>query len=192
MTDKAVHKAVLDQLGSDQMHQLASELGTNDRTVRILVDETVSSLSGTLADEAQTPQGAHEVAQAFNEVPYDGSAVPVNVRPLSGVSAFAGSGALKSGVAGAVLARVAMPVARTVAKRTGLPVTQVEKALRILLPLAMTALSQAAKRKNVKASGLSEYLTAEQQQARPSSGLLATLTRLLNGGKPAAQDRDAA
>ncbi|MQY16486.1 hypothetical protein SRB5_66850 [Streptomyces sp. RB5] len=198
MSNKAVHKAVLDQLGSEQVTRLAEELGTSDHTVKKLVDETIASLSGTLAEEARTPQGARHVAEAFNEVPADGSAVPVDVSPLTGPApgtpgtqmpagarGFMGAGMLGSSIVGSLLARVTLPVARTVAARTGLPVAQVSNAMKIVLPLAITALSQLAKKKNVKASGLSDYLDAEQRQTRQPSGLLGSLSRLFGGGNTA-------
>jgi hypothetical protein len=146
MRDKSVRKSVLEELGPEQLRRLAGMLGTSERTTERVVDETVASLSGTLADSAKSPQGADELARAFV------------------------TGGFKGGVMVSVLARVSMPVARMVASRTGLPVTQVAKAMKILIPLVMAALSRRAKKRNVRAGELSGMLASEQENARPDEG----------------------
>ncbi|NGN70012.1 DUF937 domain-containing protein [Streptomyces sp. A7024] len=182
MRANSLQKAILQELGPDQMHELATELGTTDRAAKKLVGTAVESLTGTLADEASSPEGAREVAQAFSEAP--DPAGQANARPLTGVAQFAGGGmgGIKGGILASVLGRVTLPVAKAVSARTGLPVTQVNNAMRVILPIAMTVLSQVAKKKNVSASGLSDMLSEEQQHTQESGGLMGMLGKILGGG----------
>lgn len=182
MRDTALQKTVLNDLGDDGLHQLADELGTSDREAKKLVRETLASLTGTLAEDAKSQQGAKQLTEALNEAPTPtaGSVGPsTGGTPLKGVMAFAGGSALSGGIMGSVLGKVTMPVAKAVSARTGLPVAQVSKAMRILLPIAMTAISQLAKKKKVRASGLHDMLEHEQKAAQSPGGLLGTVGNLL-------------
>ncbi|MEV2251405.1 hypothetical protein AB0I94_12640 [Streptomyces sp. NPDC050147] len=61
--------------------------------------------------------------------------------------AFGGLGGLAAGgVATGVLARVSRPVAKAVAKKTGLPVTTVASGIKLLIPVVITVLTKRARR----------------------------------------------
>ncbi|WBB59215.1 DUF937 domain-containing protein [Streptomyces sp. WMMC500] len=187
MRDKPLHKAVLDDLGPEQLHQVADELGTGSRGAKRVVGETVAALTGSLAEEAASPHGAHEVEQALDEAQ---EAVPAGpgVRRVKGSPALAGAvpfsgGALGGGMLATIVGRTSMPVARAVSQRTGIPMAQVSRALKILTPIAMAAVSRAAQNREVRADGLAEMLTAERQATRRPGGALGALARLFGGGQ---------
>ncbi|GGV32281.1 hypothetical protein GCM10010277_16640 [Streptomyces longisporoflavus] len=64
--------------------------------------------------------------------------------------AFGGLGGLgglaAGGVASGVLAKVSRPVARAVAKKTGLPVTAVARGVELLIPVVLTVVTKRARR----------------------------------------------
>ncbi|WP_407565052.1 DUF937 domain-containing protein [Streptomyces sp. 184] len=188
MKDKPIHKAVLDDLGPGQLHQVADELGTGSRGAKRVVGETVAALTGSLAEEAATPHGAHEVEQALDEAQGAAPAgAGVAARPakgsaLVGAVPFAGS-ALGGGMLATIVGRTSMPVARAVSQRTGIPMAQVSRALKILTPVAMHAVSRAAQNREIRADGLSEMLTEEQRATRKPGGALGALARLFGGGQ---------
>ncbi|MEO3763294.1 DUF937 domain-containing protein [Streptomyces sp. B8F3] len=189
MKDKPIHKAVLDDLGTEQLHQVATELGTGNRGAKRVVGETVAALTGSLAEEAATPHGAHEVEQALDEA--QGAALAgtaAATRQARGAAALTGAGtfagnALGCGMLATIVGRTSMPVARAVSQRTGIPMAQVSRALKILTPVAMAAVSRAAQNRNVRAGGLSEMLAEEQQATRKPGGALGALARLFGGGQ---------
>lgn len=189
MRDKPIHKAVLDDLGPEQLHQVAAELGTGNRGAKRIVGETVAALTGSLAEEASSPHGAHEVEQALDEAQGAAPAgAAAGVRPVKSTSALAGvvpfaSGALGGGMLATIIGRTSMPVARAVSQRTGIPMAQVSRAMKILTPIAMTAVSRTARNRRVRAEGLSEMLTEEEHATRKPGGPLGALARLLGGGQ---------
>lgn len=189
MRDKPVHKAVLDDLGPEQLHQVADALGTGSRGARRVVGETVAALTGSLAEEASSPHGAHEVEQALDEVQGAAPAgAAAGARPVKGSSGLVGAapfagGALGCGMLATIVGRTSMPVARAVSQRTGIPMAQVSRALKILTPVAMAAVSRAARNRDVRADGLAEMLTDEQQATRRPGGTLGALARLFGAGQ---------
>lgn len=189
MRDKPIHKAVLDDLGPERLHQVATELGTGNRGAKRVVGETVAALTGSLAQEASSAHGAHEVEQALDEAQGAAPAgAGVGVRPVKGTSALAGAmpyagGGLGGGMLATIIGRTSMPVARAVSQRTGIPMAQVSRALKILTPIAMTAVSRTAKNRRIEAEGLSTMLAEEQQASRTPGGPLGALARLFGGGQ---------
>ncbi|MFW6693598.1 DUF937 domain-containing protein [Streptomyces sp. MAR4 CNX-425] len=187
MRDKPIHKAVLDDLGPERLHQVADELGTGNRGAKRVVGETVAALTGSLAEEAASAHGAHEVEQALDEA-QEAAPAGAGVRPVKGASALAGArpfagGGLGGGMLATIIGRTSMPVARAVSQRTGIPMAQVSRALKILTPVAMAAVSRTAKNRRVEAEGLSGMLAEEQRATRRPGGALGALARLFGGGQ---------
>ncbi|GAA2136604.1 DUF937 domain-containing protein [Streptomyces synnematoformans] len=189
MRGKPVHKAVLDDLGPEQLHQVADELGTGSRGAKRVVGETVAALTGSLAQEASTTHGAHEVEQALDEAR---GAAPAGAGAAAGpakdTSALVGAvpftgGAPGGGMLATIIGRTSMPVARAVSQRTDIPMAQVSRALKILTPVVMTAVSRTAKNRKVQAEGLSEMLAQERRADRRSGGPLVALARRFGGGR---------
>ncbi|MFF7726768.1 DUF937 domain-containing protein [Streptomyces sp. NPDC008001] len=125
MGDEALQKDVLDELGEDRVQELAGELGTGTDGATRMVRETVAALPDELTREnGAAPAGA------------------------AGLGGFGGLGqGLGGGLMSGVLGRITKPVAETVAKRTGLPVAQVTRALELLLPVVMTTIAKRRGRK---------------------------------------------
>lgn len=149
MTDSSFQDDVLTELGDDRLQEIAGLLGTDATGAQELVGSSVAELSGELRQAAAEPASADEVRAAVDEVT---SAEP----PLQGVAAFGGLAA--GGLMAGVLAKLARPAASAVAKRTGLPPATVNRAVDILVPVIVAALTKRAASKKGGGSGLGDLL----------------------------------
>lgn len=148
MTDSSSFQdEVLDELGDDRLQEIAGLLGTDAAGAQELVGGSVTELSGELRRAAAEPSSADEVRAAVDEV---ASAEP----PLQGVATLGGLAA--GGLMAGVLAKLARPAANAVAKRTGLPPATVNRAVDILVPVIVAALTKRAAAK--KGGGLGDLL----------------------------------
>ncbi|WP_030563459.1 DUF937 domain-containing protein [Streptomyces aureocirculatus] len=130
---------VLSELGDDRLREIADVIGTDPAGAQDVVGTTVSTLSGSLRDKAETadPVEADEVRQAFAEE-----------APLQGVATLGGGlgGLLGGGVMAGMLSRLSRPVASAVAKKTGLPAATVVRVVELLIPVVLTVLTKRAQR----------------------------------------------
>ncbi|QES06209.1 DUF937 domain-containing protein [Streptomyces venezuelae] len=148
---------VLNELGDDRLQEIAGLLGTDAAGARDVVSGSVAQLSGELRQAAAEPSSADEVHAAFAEV---ASAEP----PLQGVAGFGGLAA--GGLMAGVLGRLARPAANAIAKRTGIPAATVTRAVDILIPVVLAALTKraAAKKTGGKAAdGLGDLLGGDRR-----------------------------
>ncbi|QLE75371.1 hypothetical protein FGW37_30685 [Streptomyces rectiverticillatus] len=125
MGDEALQQDVLDELGEDRIQELAGELGTDADGATRMVRETVAALPEELTRQE--------------------SAAPAGAAGPGGLGGLGGG--LGGGLMSGVLGKITGPVAETVAKRTGLPVAQVTRALELLLPVVMTTIAKRRGRK---------------------------------------------
>ncbi|RII19605.1 hypothetical protein DSC45_06295 [Streptomyces sp. YIM 130001] len=139
---------VLQELGDDRLGEIAEVLGTDRGGAEDVVRTTVSALSGGLQEKAAgPPEEADEVRQALDET----AETPESAEPpLQGVSTLGGfggglGGLLGGGMMAGVLAKVSKPVATAVAKRTGLPVPAVTRAIELMIPVVLAVLSKRTK-----------------------------------------------
>ncbi|MFC9389460.1 DUF937 domain-containing protein [Streptomyces venezuelae] len=148
---------VLNELGDDRLQEIAGLLGTDAAGARDVVSGSVAQLSGELREAAAEPSSADEVHAAFAEV---ASAEP----PLQGVAGFGGLAA--GGLMAGVLGKLARPAANAIAKRTGIPAATVTRAVDILIPVVLAALTKraAAKKTGGKAAdGLGDLLGGDRR-----------------------------
>ncbi|MDV9188647.1 DUF937 domain-containing protein [Streptomyces sp. SR27] len=147
MSDGSFQDDVLSELGDDRLQEIAGLVGTDVVGARELVGGSVAELSGELRQAAAEPGSADEVRAAVDEVT---STEP----PLQGVATLGGLAA--GGLMAGVLAKLAKPAANAVAKRTGLPPATVNRAVDILVPVVLAALTKRAAAK--KGGGLGNLL----------------------------------
>ncbi|WP_306324654.1 DUF937 domain-containing protein [Streptomyces venezuelae] len=147
---------VLSELGDDRLQEIAGLLGTDAAGARDVVAGSVAQLSGELRQAAAEPASADEVHAAVAEV---ASAEP----PLQGVAGIGGLAA--GGLMAGVLGKLARPAANAIAKRTGIPAATVTRAVDILIPVVLAALTKraAAKKTGGKtADGLGDLLGGDR------------------------------
>ncbi|MFJ2933932.1 DUF937 domain-containing protein [Streptomyces sp. NPDC087219] len=143
---------VLNELGDDRLQEIAGLLGTDPAGAQAVVGSSVAELSGELRQAAAEPASADEVRAAVDEVT---SAEPA----LQAVAGFGGlaTGGLMAGVLG----RLARPAANAIARKTGIPVATVTRAVDILVPVVLAVMTKrAATRKGAgsTADGLGDLL----------------------------------
>ncbi|CAM5271016.1 hypothetical protein SALBM135S_06593 [Streptomyces alboniger] len=163
---------VLDELGDDKLHEIAGLLGTDRAGAEDVVGTTVSALSGDLKDKAAA-DGPAEAEEARQAVAAGGDASAPGAPPR-GIAAFGGlgGGLAAGGMMSGVLAKMSRPVAKAVAKRTGLPAATVTRVIEMLIPVVLAVLSKRASRTKSTAG-----------TAKPSSGGLGGLLGRILGGR---------
>ncbi|MVO84603.1 hypothetical protein GPA10_07410 [Streptomyces sp. p1417] len=166
---------VLTELGDDRLREIADVLGTDPAGAQDVVGTTVSTLSGSLRDTAETadPAEADEVRQAFAEE-----------APLQGVATLGGGlgGLLGGGMMAGVLSRLSRPVANAVAKKTGLPVATVVRVVELLIPVVLTVLTKRAQRAKAPGAGGSGPGAPRAGGGPAGGGLGELLGQILGGG----------
>ncbi|MFG2145035.1 DUF937 domain-containing protein [Streptomyces sp. NPDC048696] len=120
--DSTFEQDVLNELGDDGLARLAQEIGTDPAGARAVVGSAASELAGELPPVPPAPEEP----------------------PLQGVATLGGLGMAGGGMVATVLAKATKPLAKTVAKKTGLPEPTVTRALELLIPVALTVLSKRA------------------------------------------------
>ncbi|MFJ3230805.1 DUF937 domain-containing protein [Streptomyces sp. NPDC086787] len=143
MSNESLQQDVLRTLGDDRLTEMAGTLGTDPSGVQSFVSSTLSALDGDLPADT-TDEVRRAVADSAAEEP-----------PLQGVAAFGGlGGGLGGGLAAGVFAKVARPLATAVARRTGLPEATVRRALDMLLPVVLAALTRRAAKTTTRGPGV--------------------------------------
>lgn len=146
MSDRPLKDEVLEELGDDRLREIAELLGTDAAEAQRVVGSSVASITGVLTDDAVTPGGTAELCQAMEQAANEPEPLPMAAMGFAGVTGGTGPEPGR-GVLAAVLARVAAPAARAVAKRTGLPVETVTAALQTLIPVMASVLARRAREK---------------------------------------------
>ncbi|MEU6342116.1 DUF937 domain-containing protein [Streptomyces sp. NPDC046977] len=146
MSDRPLKDEVLEELGEDRLREIAALLGTGADETRQVVGGSVASLTGVLTDDAVTPGGTAELCQAMEQAANATEPLPAAAAGFAGVQGGAQGGS-NNGALVAVLAKVAVPAARAVAKRTGLPEKAVAGALESIIPVVAAVLARRAREK---------------------------------------------
>ncbi|MFD0413924.1 DUF937 domain-containing protein [Streptomyces sp. NPDC127108] len=174
--DTSFEQDVLNELGDDRLQEIADVLGTDPAGAQAVVGQTVSTLSGTLQDKAQAadPEEAAEVRQAFTEE-----------APLQGVATLGGGlgGLLGGGIMAGMLGKLSRPVANAVAKKTGLPVATVTRAVELLIPVVLTVLTKRARKTGPGTTAPSPSGAAPKTGQGDGFDLGDLLGNILGGGK---------
>ncbi|MFE0625865.1 DUF937 domain-containing protein [Streptomyces sp. NPDC058864] len=146
MSDRPLKDEVLEELGDDRLREITELLGTDADEAQQVVGSAVASITGVLTDDAVTPGGTAELCQAMEQAANEPEPLPAAAVGFAGVQGGT-SAEPGRGVLAAVLAKVAAPAARAVAKRTGLPVETVTAALQTVIPVMAAVLARRAREK---------------------------------------------
>ncbi|MDX3234915.1 DUF937 domain-containing protein [Streptomyces sp. ME03-5709C] len=146
MSDRPLKDEVLEELGDDRLRKITELLGTDAAQAQRVVGGAVTSITGVLTDDAVTPGGTAELCQAMEQAANEPEPLPAAAAGFAGVQGGTGPEPGR-GVLAAVLAKVATPAARAVAKRTGLPVEAVRAALETVIPVMAAVLARRAREK---------------------------------------------
>ncbi|MEV5842426.1 DUF937 domain-containing protein [Streptomyces sp. NPDC051985] len=171
MTESSFQDDVLDGLGDRDLNEIAGLLGTDTGGAREAVAETAGAMISHLRQKAVADDDdAAEVREALSEV-----AEP----PLQGVATLGGG--LAGGLMAGLLTKMSRPVAQAVSKKTGIPAANVDRIIRVLIPVVMAVFAKRAAATKGAAPG-----SAPSSGAAPgagSGGLGELLEQILGGGK---------
>jgi len=168
-------KLVTDQLGGGGLSALAGLIGSDDQKTSSALTATLGVLTGALARNSEDDQGAAALDAALDK-DHDGGI-------LSDIGGFLSKAAAGPGlgILGHVLGSKQEPVAKEIAKDSGLDIGQVMTLMTAAAPLLMGVLGSKKKEEGLDAGGLAGLLAGEKKQVEQQSGL-GSLLGMLGGG----------
>lgn len=159
-------------LGGDGLKQIASNLGTDDKTTANAVSAALPLLIGALSKNAASAQGASSLDHAVAR-DHDGSI-------LNDIAGYLGKGQTAPGdaILRHILGGKRSNVESALSRTSGLDSASIGKLLSMLAPIVMGTLGRAKQQQNLDAGGLAGLLQGETtrvKQASSSKGLLSLL-----------------
>lgn len=169
-----------DNLGGQNMGQLASAIGADPSKTQTAVAAALPAILSAMNRNTNDTQGAQSLANALQR-DHDGSLLDNLGGFLSGAMS-GGKTTDGSGILGHILGGQTQAVEQGVAKASGLDMSQVAKLLPLLAPIVMAALGRRQRQANLDPTGLSGILGQESQRARQAApdGLLGALGGFLD------------
>ncbi|MCB2224822.1 MAG: DUF937 domain-containing protein [Actinobacteria bacterium] len=164
-------------LGGGGIASLAGLLGSDEQKTTSGLSSVLSVLTGALARNSEDEQGAAALDAAL-EKDHDGGI-------LDNIGGFLGNigGGSGAGILGHVLGDKQEPVAKEIAKDSGLDLGQVMTLMTAAAPLLMGVLGKKKKEEGLDAGGVAGMLAQEKQQVEQSGGFdLGSVLGLLTGG----------
>lgn len=150
------------QQGNEAVDQISENVGAEPSAVNTAIQAALPMILGSLANNAQTPQGAESLNSAL-ESDHDGSILD-NLGGLGGLI-FGGQQAAPpprqadaGGILGHILGSNQGPVVQEVSNRSGLQMGQVAQILMMLAPIVMGYLGRQKQEQGVGPDGLGGLL----------------------------------
>ena len=159
----AITQMITQQLAGNAVNTIAQRLGVSEATANGAVQIAVPLLVAALARNAAQPQGAQDLHQAINK-DHDGSIFD----NLNGHLANPDSGN-GAGILAHVFADQQSSIQGNLAQATGMDQSAAGGLLETLAPLVMGAVGQTQQQNGLDASGLSEMLNGQQQEAQSNA-----------------------
>ncbi len=170
-----ITQMVTQQLSGPISKQIAQRLGVSEGTANMAVQMAVPLILAGLARNASQPEGAQVLHQAVAN-DHDGSILD-NLMSYVG-NPQSGNGA---GILGHVLGDNKANVESDLAQATGVDQGTAGNLMEMVAPMVMGALGKAQQDNGLDASGLSDFLATQQQQAAAAQpGMMGTLSSLLD------------
>jgi hypothetical protein len=154
---------ITQQLTGGAVRTIAQRFGMSESTANMAVQIGVPLILAALARNASQPDGAQNLHQAINN-DHDGSIFDNLTGYLNNPEAANGAGIL-----GHVFGGQQQSIENNLARATGLDQSSASGLLQTIAPLVMGAVGQAQQQNNLDASGLSNLLNAQQQQAQATA-----------------------
>ncbi len=173
-----ITQMVTQQISGTVAHQVAQRLGVSEGTANLAVQMAVPLILAGLARNASQPDGAQALHQAVvND--HDGSILDNLTSYLGNPQAANGAGIL-----GHVLGDNRSGVENNLAQATGIDPGTASNVMEMVAPLVMGAIGRTQQQNGLDASGLSQFLGEQQQQAAAAQpGIMGTITSLLDSNK---------
>jgi hypothetical protein len=174
----AITQMIMQQLGGSASHTIAQRFGISETTANTAIQMAVPLLVTALARNASQPQEAQNLHQAIAN-DHDGSIFD-NIRGYLGNPQSANG----AGILGHVFGNQQPTIQNNLAQATGMDQSSAGGLLETLAPLIMGSLGQAQQQNGLDASGLSNYLNVQQQEAQTTApGAMSMLSSMLDQNK---------
>lgn len=174
----AITQIVTQQLGGSAARTIAQRFGISESTANTAIQMAVPLILTALARKASQPQEAQNLHQAV-ATDHDGSILDNVTSYLQNPQSANGAGIL-----GHVFGGQQPAVENNLAQATGMDQSSAGGLLETLAPLVMGSLGRAQQQNGLDASGLSDLLNSQQQEAQANApGAMSMLSSLLDQNK---------
>lgn len=171
----AITQMITQRLSGGAVRTIAQRFGISESKADAAVQIAVPLILTALARNASQPQGAESLHQAINN-DHDGSI-------LSNLMGYLGNpqSANGAGILGHVFGPQQPTIENNLAQATGMDQTAAGGLLETIAPVVMGAVGQTQQQSGLDASGLSDLLNSQQQQAQANApGVMGMLGSMLD------------
>ena len=171
----AITEVITQQIAGGAGRIIAQRVGISESTANAAVQMAVPLILAALARNASQPSGAEDLHQAIQK-DHDGSI-------FDNLMGYVGNpqSANGSGILGHVFGSQQPAVASNLSQATGLDQNSAASVLEMVAPLVMGAVGQQQQQNGLDASGLSNLLIEQQQQAESTApDLMSSLNSMLD------------
>jgi hypothetical protein len=174
----AITQMITQQLGGSAARTIAQRFGISETTANTAIQMAVPLILTALARNASQPQEAQNIHQAV-ATQHDGSIFDNLMGYLGNPQSANGAGILRH-----VFGGQQPVVENNLAQATGMDQSAAGGLLETLAPLVMGSLGQAQQQSGLDASGLSNLLNDQQQEARATApDAMSVLSSMLDQNK---------
>lgn len=174
----AITQIITQQLGGSASRTIAQRFGISETTANTAIQMAVPLILTALARKASQPQEAQNLHQAV-ATDHDGSIFDNLTGYLQNPQSANGAGIL-----GHVFGGQKPAIENNLAQATGMDQSSAGGLLETLAPLVMGSLGKAQQQNGLDASGLSDLLNNQQQEAQANApGAMSMLSSLLDQNK---------
>jgi len=174
----AITQIITQQLGGTAARTIAQRFGISEATANTAVQMGVPLILAALARNASQPQEAENLHQAVAN-DHDGSIFDSVMDYLQNPQTANGAGIL-----GHVFGNQRPAIENNLAQATGMDQSSAGGVLETLAPIVMGSLGKAQQENGLDASGLSNLLNNQQQEAQTNApGAMSMLNSLLDQNK---------
>ena len=171
----AITQMITQQLAGSATSTIAQRFGLSEQTANTAVQLAVPLILTAMARNASQPDGAASLHQAINN-DHDGS-IFNNLLGYLG-NPQSGNGA---GILGHVFGGQQSSIENNLAQATGMDQASASGLMQTLAPLVMGAVGQTQQQNGLDATGLSNLLNSQQQQAHQNApGVMGMLSSMLD------------
>ena len=174
----AITQMITQQLAGAAIGKVAQQMGVSETTANSAVQLAVPLIVAALARNASQPTAAQDLHQAITN-DHDGSIFDNLTSYLGNPEAANGAGIL-----GHIFGGQRPAMESNLAQATGLDQGTAGSVMELVAPLVMGAIGKTQQQEGLDASGLSNLLSDQQQQAQAAApGMMGMLNSMLDQNK---------
>ena len=174
----AITQIITQQLGGSAARTIAQRFGISETTANTAIQMAVPLIVTALARNASQPQEAQNLHQAI-ATDHDGSILDNLMGYLGNPQSANGAGILRH-----TFGNQQPAIQNNLAQATGMDQNTAGGVLETLAPIVMGSLGQAQQQNGLDASGLSNYLNVQEQEAQATApDAMSMLSSMLDQNK---------